>query len=232
MTELSRDPLAYVRPSPSRGTLGGVAKHTSEAIVLCEAAGYEVVLIETVGVGQSETMVADMVDAFALLVPPAGGDELQGIKKGIVELADIVIVNKSDGELEGPARKTHAEYTSALKLLRPPSELWTPRVTRVSSLTGVGVAETWGALEEYYSALEESGEIHRRRCDQRRLRMYSRISDELMVRFHDHALVRRVLPQAERRVMAGLMTPATAADHLLSLFIAHPEDGLPVGGAA
>ncbi|KAI8507660.1 hypothetical protein Bbelb_150400, partial [Branchiostoma belcheri] len=127
MPELSRDMNAYIRPSPTSGTLGGVNRRTNEAIVLCEGAGYDVILVETVGVGQSEFVVADMVDMFVLLVPPAGGDELQGLKKGIVEVADLVIVNKADGDLLPAARRIQAEYTSALKLIRPRSHVWRPR---------------------------------------------------------------------------------------------------------
>ncbi|KAJ8407681.1 hypothetical protein AAFF_G00275380 [Aldrovandia affinis] len=136
MTELSRDMQAYIRPSPTSGTLGGVTRTTNEAIVLCEGAGYDIVLVETVGVGQSEFAVADMVDMFVLLIPPAGGDELQGIKRGIIEMADLVVITKADGDLLVPARKIQAEYTSALKLLRKKSKTWNPKVTRMSSLTG------------------------------------------------------------------------------------------------
>ncbi|NXH21663.1 MMAA protein, partial [Bucco capensis] len=128
MTELSRDMNAYIRPSPTRGTLGGVTRTTNEAILLCEGGGYNVVLVETVGVGQSEFAVADMVDMFILLLPPAGGDELQGIKRGIIEMADLVAINKADGDLIVPARRIQAEYVSALKLLRKRSKVWRPKV--------------------------------------------------------------------------------------------------------
>lgn len=131
MTELSRDMNAFIRPSPTSGTLGGVTRTTNEAIVLCEGAGYDIVLVETVGVGQSEFAVADMVDMFVLLIPPAGGDELQGIKRGIIERADLVVVTKSDGDLLVPARRIQAEYTSALKLLRRQSKSWNPKVHTV-----------------------------------------------------------------------------------------------------
>lgn len=154
MTLLSREDNAYVRPSPSRGTLGGVARNTNEAIVLCEAAGFDVILVETVGVGQSETMVADMVDMFVLLVPPAGGDELQGLKKGIVELSDLVLVNKADGPLENAARNAQLEYTSALKYVKRDTGPWTSRVMRVSSQTGKGINEAWDAMVEYFNVMK------------------------------------------------------------------------------
>ncbi|NWX01117.1 MMAA protein, partial [Caloenas nicobarica] len=128
MTELSRDTSAYIRPSPTRGTLGGVTRTTNEAILLCEGGGYDVVLVETVGVGQSEFAVADMVDMFILLLPPASGDELQGIKRGIIEMADLVAINKADGDLVVPARRIQAEYISAMKLLRKRSKVWRPKV--------------------------------------------------------------------------------------------------------
>lgn len=146
MTELSRDMQAFIRPSPASGTLGGVTRTTNEAIVLCEGAGYDTVLVETVGVGQSEFAVADMVDMFVLLIPPAGGDELQGIKRGIIEMADLVVVTKSDGDLVVPARRIQTEYTSALKLLRKRSKTWSPKVVRVSSETGEGIPELWGIV--------------------------------------------------------------------------------------
>ncbi|KAK2082093.1 hypothetical protein P7K49_039663 [Saguinus oedipus] len=140
MTELSRDMNAYIRPSPTRGTLGGVTRTTNEAILLCEGAGYDIILIETVGVGQSEFAVADMVDMFVLLLPPAG-DELQGIKRGIIEMADLVAITKSDGDLIVPARRIQAEYVSALKLLRKHSEVWKPKVIHISARIGEGISE-------------------------------------------------------------------------------------------
>ncbi|KAK3835094.1 MAG: methylmalonic aciduria cblA type [Linnemannia elongata] len=156
MTELSRHDMAYVRPSPSRGTLGGVARNTTEAITLCEAAGYDICLVETVGVGQSETMVADIVDMFVLLVPPAGGDELQGMKKGIMELSDLVIVNKSDGALVDSARYAQIEYTSALKFVKAITSYWKARVIRVSSMGGpeAGVGLAWDTMKEYFDIME------------------------------------------------------------------------------
>ena len=156
MTELSRAPEAFIRPSPSRGTLGGVARRTREAILLCEAAGYDVIIVETVGVGQSETTVADMVDVFCLLLLPSGGDELQGIKKGIVEIAELIVVNKVDGDLKDAAMRAVADYRSALRLLRPVTPWWTTEVIPVSSLQGDGIAAVWGTVERHRQAMLES----------------------------------------------------------------------------
>ncbi|KAF3852503.1 hypothetical protein F7725_005858 [Dissostichus mawsoni] len=172
MTELSRDMDAFIRPSPASGTLGGVTRTTNEAVVLCEGAGYDIVLVETVGVGQSEFAVADMVDMFVLLIPPAGGDELQGIKRGIIERADLVVVTKADGDLLGPARRIQAEYTSALKLLRRQSKSWNPEVVRASSHTNEGIPEVWAKLESYRDAMLASGELQGRRRAQQKVWMW------------------------------------------------------------
>ncbi|XP_063192794.1 methylmalonic aciduria type A protein, mitochondrial isoform X4 [Chroicocephalus ridibundus] len=157
MTELSRDMNAYIRPSPTRGTLGGVTRTTNEAILLCEGGGYDVVLVETVGVGQSEFAVADMVDMFILLLPPAGGDELQGIKRGIIEMADLVAINKADGDLVVPARRIQAEYVSAMKLLRKRSKVWRPKVMRISAKTGEGISDMWDKMTEFRDLMLTSG---------------------------------------------------------------------------
>ena len=168
MEELARRPDAFVRPSPTGGALGGVARSTREAILLCEAAGFDIILVETVGVGQSETMVADMTDALLLLLAPGGGDELQGIKRGIIELADVVVVNKTDGELESAARQTAAGYRLALDLLRPRAQAWKVPVGVCSALTGQGVPEVCDHVERYVAALRSTGEIARRRNGQTR----------------------------------------------------------------
>jgi LAO/AO transport system kinase len=155
MEELSRNMKAYIRPSPAGGTLGGVARTTFESCILCEAAGYDVILVETVGVGQSEYKVADLVDMFTLIIPPAGGDELQGIKRGIIEVVDSVIVNKSDGDLIPAARRIQMEYLSALKFMPPnyPNHAWKPPVVRVSSLSGDGIDQSWGMIESIFEKL-------------------------------------------------------------------------------
>ncbi|XP_060782521.1 methylmalonic aciduria type A protein, mitochondrial [Neoarius graeffei] len=218
MTELSRDMNAFIRPSPASGTLGGVTRTTNEAIVLCEGAGYDIVLVETVGVGQSEFAVADMVDLFVLLIPPAGGDELQGIKRGIIEKADLVVVTKADGDLVVPARKIQAEYTSALKLLRKKSKTWTPKVVRVSSQTGQGVHELWDIMLQYRDTMLSSGELQTRRREQQKVWLWSLIQENAMRHFQEHPEVRAALPEMERRVAQGDVSPGLAADLLLRAF--------------
>ncbi|KJE91117.1 mmaa protein [Capsaspora owczarzaki ATCC 30864] len=218
MTELSRNDAAYVRPSPSRGSLGGVTRNTSDAIVLCEGSGYDVIIIETVGVGQSETAVADMVDLFTLIVPPGGGDELQGIKKGIVELADFVIVNKADGDLLPAARKAKSEYTSAMKLLRPRTASWTPEIAMLSSLDSTGLADAWKLMLQFYDSQMKGGEFFLKRSQQRKRLMWKHVSDGILERFQAHPEVSRVIAGAEQQVMQGLVAPGLAADELLDRF--------------
>merc|ERR1719264_834810 len=187
MPELTVDPNAYIRPSPSRGHLGGVTRTTNEAIVLCEAAGYDLILVETVGVGQSEYLVRDMVDCFCLLLPPAGGDELQGIKRGIVEQSDLIIVNKCDGDLVPAARRVAYEYMSALKYLRSPSKHWKSKVQLCSAVSGEGVDKVWSTMTEFRSIMEESGELEDRRRNQHLRWMWSYVEERLvrMARYTD-----------------------------------------------
>jgi len=166
MEALSRHPSAFVRPSPAGRTLGGVARRTREAILLCEAAGFDVVIVETVGVGQSEAAVANMVDVFLLLIAPGGGDELQGIKRGIVELVDLVVVNKCDGDLKAAAGRIAAEYHGALGLLRSTSSHWKPEVVQCSALERVGIDEVWGAVTRCTEALRTGGDLSKRRIKQ------------------------------------------------------------------
>lgn len=219
MNELSRDINAFIRPSPSRGTLGGVTRTTNEAILLCEAAGYNIILIETIGVGQSEYAVSDMVDLFCLLMPPAGGDELQGIKKGIVEVADIVVINKSDGELVPAARRIQAEYISAMKFLRQKSKLWKPEVTRISSLTKDGIPELWDLMEKFHVIMTESSELQRKRQLQKKIWMWSFIQNNIMDMFKSHPAVHDQILTVEQEVMKGVITPGAGADLLLHKFI-------------
>ncbi|XP_061778880.1 methylmalonic aciduria type A protein, mitochondrial isoform X2 [Nerophis lumbriciformis] len=219
MTELSRDMDAFIRPSPTSGTLGGVTRTTNEAIVLCEGAGYDVVLVETVGVGQSEFAVADMVDMFVLLIPPAGGDELQGIKRGIIERADLVVVTKSDGDLVAPARRIQTEYTSALKLLRRQSRSWNPKVVRASSHSGEGIPEVWARMESYREAMLASGELQVRRRAQQKVWMWSLIQENVLAHFQHHPSVREALPHLEQRVRRGDISPGLASDLLLKAFL-------------
>ncbi len=222
MEQLARSPAAFIRPSPTGGSLGGVARRTREAMLACEAAGFDVVIVETVGVGQSETAVADMVDLFALLLLPSGGDELQGIKKGVVEIADLVVVNKADGDMVEAAARAAAEYQSALRMLRPLNADWRVPVLRCSSLSGQGIAEIWQAVEHYRTALGEAG-LARRRAAQARAWLWSEIDDTLLARFRRHPAVAEALPEAERAVMAGETTPGLAAESLLLAFGVEPE---------
>jgi LAO/AO transport system kinase len=224
MERLAQDPRAYVRPSPAARTLGGVARRTREALLLCEAAGFDVVLVETVGVGQSETAVAGMVDFFLLLVLAGAGDELQGIKRGIVELADAVAVTKADGDNAGPARRALAEYAAALSYLRPRSPSWRPRAVTVSALTGEGVAELWTLVEEHHRALAATGELEARRREQRSEWLQGAIEERLLAAFRDHPAVRERLAEAERAVATGERTAREAAAELVSAFADQGRD--------
>ncbi len=217
MAELARSPAAFIRPSSAGETLGGVARRTREAMLVCEAAGFDVVIVETVGVGQSETAVADMVDAFVLLLAPGGGDELQGLKKGVVELADVIVVNKADGGLAEAAKRVQADYRGALGLLRPASALWSPRVLACSALDGSGIAEVWAALGDYRAALEPAGEIARRRAAQSGAWMWSELRAGLLADFTGQAGVAEAIAALEARVVAGTTTPHAAARELLAL---------------
>ena len=218
MEQLVRRPDAFVRPSPAGRTLGGVARRTREAMLLCEAAGFDIVLVETVGVGQSETMVADMTDVFLLLLAPGGGDELQGIKRGIIELADVVAVNKTDGELESAARRTAADYGVALSVLRSRTQAWTVPVEVCSALTGKGVPEVWEHVERYVAALRSTGEITRRRTEQARVWLWSETTQELESALRSDPRVHAELPGLERAVAEGRLPPTSAARRLLDIF--------------
>jgi LAO/AO transport system kinase len=219
MTELARSPAAFIRPSSAGERGGGVARHTREAILLCEAARFDTVLVETVGVGQAETAVAEIVDMFVLILPPAAGDELQGIKRGVVELADLVLVNKADGELTAAAHRSAADYASALRLLRPPLPEWAVPVRAISALEGIGIPEVWDEVAHFRAALERSGAWSRRRAEQARAALWSEVGDRLVERFRTAPAVARRLATAEREVMAGIRTPAAAARTLLAAFL-------------
>ncbi|KFV92184.1 hypothetical protein N327_03134, partial [Fulmarus glacialis] len=218
MTELSRDMNAYIRPSPTRGTLGGVTRTTNEAILLCEGGGYDVVLVETVGVGQSEFAVADMVDMFILLLPPAGGDELQGIKRGIIEMADLVAINKADGDLVVPARRIQAEYVSAMKLLRKRSKVWRPKVMRISAKTGEGISDMWDKMTEFRDLMLTSGELIAKRRKQQKVWMWNLIQENMLEHFRSHLAVKDKIPLLEEKVHSGDLSPGLAADLLLKAF--------------
>ncbi|MCK5362430.1 MAG: methylmalonyl Co-A mutase-associated GTPase MeaB [Gammaproteobacteria bacterium] len=219
MPTLARAQAAFIRPSPAGHTLGGVARHTRESIVVCEASGFDVVIVETVGVGQSETAVADMIDMFVLLLLPDSGDELQGIKRGIVELADLVLVNKADGELELHAQRTAAEYANALRLMRPRSRHWEVPVRTCSALTGDGIPEAWSLVERYRVSMGDSGELVARRAEQARSWLWSEVSAHLIDAIKTDAAVKKRLPEVERLVAEGTLTPAAAARSLVEVFI-------------
>jgi LAO/AO transport system kinase len=219
MAELARASAAFIRPSSAGEQLGGVARRTREAILVCEAAGFDTVLVETVGAGQSETAVAEMVDLFALILPPAAGDELQGLKRGIIELADLILVNKADGALEEHARRSAAEYTNALRLIRPSVPEWEVPVRAISALTGGGVAEVWDDAARFRAALEATGAWSRRRAEQARAALWAEISDNLLDRFRAAPAVAARIAAVEAEVTAGTRSPAAAARLLLSGFL-------------
>ncbi|KPF85337.1 protein kinase [alpha proteobacterium AAP38] len=218
MELLSRDISAFIRPSPAGTTLGGVARRTREAMLLVEAAGFEVVIVETVGVGQSETAVADMVDLFLLLLPPAGGDELQGIKKGIVELADMIVVNKADGDLANAARHAVAEYRHALSLLRPANANWRVPILSCSALNNLGIDKVWDGIGDYRRILGDDGSIGRRRAEQAQAWMWNEIRESLITAFQADPAVRAELSGLERAAADSSVTPGAAARRLLDLF--------------
>ncbi len=230
MAELARNEAAFIRPSPAGGTLGGVARRTREALMLCEAAGFEIVIVETVGIGQSETAVADMVDMFVLLVQPGGGDELQGIKKGVVELADLILVNKADGAFAPAARRTVSDYRNALRLLRPASPHWTPEILAVSALEGKNIAKAWQTVLRYRRTMEAAGVLAARRAEQARAALWAEIGAVLLDRLRESPVLRDRLPAIEAEVMGGLAAPAVAARRLLEEFFAGGRAGVPGEG--
>ncbi|MCX2729899.1 methylmalonyl Co-A mutase-associated GTPase MeaB [Saccharopolyspora sp. NFXS83] len=218
MATLSADPAAFVRPSPSAGTLGGVARATRETIVLMEAAGFDVVLVETVGVGQSEVTVAGMVDCFLLLTLARTGDQLQGIKKGVLELADLVAVNKADGPHEMDARKAARELRGALRLLTPVSASWTPPVVTCSGLTGTGLDSLWEQIEQHRATLTDTGELADKRSRQQVEWTWALVRDQLMAELVTHPEVRGIVDEVESHVRAGELTASLAAERLLRAF--------------
>jgi LAO/AO transport system kinase len=217
MARLSADPRAFIRPSPSSGTLGGVAARTREAMVLCEAAGFDVILVETVGVGQSETAVADLTDVFLLLALPGAGDELQGIKKGVIELADIIAVNKADGEGATRAKAAAAELQAALHILAPASRVWSTPVVTVSGLTGEGLAELWRLAREHQARHEAAGLFGARRRAQDVRWMWAMVQERLSQKLRTDPALRARAPAIEAAVAAGERTPGEAADELAAL---------------
>jgi LAO/AO transport system kinase len=219
MAELARAPSAFIRPSSAGKEIGGVARRTREAILVCEAAGFDMVLVETVGAGQAETAVADMVDMFLLILPPAAGDELQGIKRGIIELADLILVNKADGALFDYATRAASEYANALRLIRPAVPEWRAEVRAVSALTGSEVDAVWDDVARFRAALQASGAWGRRRAEQARAALWAEIGDGLLERFRAMPKVAARLADTEREVTAGTRTPTAAARLLLAAFL-------------
>jgi LAO/AO transport system kinase len=219
MERLAQNDHAFIRPSPSGGALGGVAQRTREAMLVCEAAGFEAVLVETVGIGQSEITVASMVDFFLVLLQPGAGDELQGIKKGVLELADGLLVNKADGEQQAAAKRTRGEYARALDLLRPASPSWRPPVLLASARTGDGIPALWNAVLAHREALSASGELEARRRQQARAWMWSLVDEGLRAAFRAHPGVAAAIEALEREVEAQKASPAAAARRLLSAFL-------------
>jgi LAO/AO transport system kinase len=218
MQRLAVDPAAFIRPSPSSGTLGGVARATRESMVILEAAGYDVVLVETVGVGQSEISVAGMVDTFLLLALARTGDQLQGIKKGVLELADVIAVNKADGPHEKDARAAARELASALRLLQDPRAAWRVPVLTCSAQEGTGLDEVWERIQQHRAMLESTGELVRRRRDQQVDWTWNLVHDQLLARLHEHPGVRAIAPALEQKVRDGSVTATTAADQILDAF--------------
>ena len=217
MARLSASDRAFIRPSPSSGTLGGVAAKTREAMLLCEAAGFDVILVETVGIGQSETAVYDMTDFFLALMLPGAGDELQGIKKGLVELADMIAINKADGDNLKRANAAAAEYRSALHILTPRSQHWHPPVVTYSALAGSGIAELWQKVLEHRTAMNASGEFAARRREQQVKWMWSMLEQRIMSRLRSDPAVRARVKKVEAEVADGRIAPALAAEQIAEM---------------
>jgi GTPase len=217
MARLGQDPNAFIRPSPSSGTLGGVAAKTRETMLICEAAGFDVIVVETVGIGQSETAVSDMTDFFLALMIPGAGDELQGIKKGVVELADMIAVNKADGDNVGRARIAAADYRAALNILAPRSPNWSPPVVTFSALTGNGVPELWTQIEAHRAAMTKSGELTARRREQQVKWMWSMLEERLTARLRSDPAIRTKLKATEAAVADGKLAPTLAVEQIAAL---------------
>ncbi len=218
MELLSRDPNAYIRPSPSQAHLGGVARRSRESVALCEAAGFDVVLVETVGVGQSETMVAEMTDLFVLLLAPAGGDELQGVKRGIMEMADLILVNKADGDLKPAATRTAADYAGALRLLRKRAQdpQGFPKVLTVSAVEGGGIAQAWQEMTALAAWRRDHGHWAARRAQQSRRWFEDEVRQALLARLTEDPTLRARMEATGQRVAHGALSPSAAAQDILS----------------
>ncbi|WP_127783882.1 methylmalonyl Co-A mutase-associated GTPase MeaB [Rhodococcus sp. X156] len=218
MTRLANDPQAFIRPSPTAGTLGGVARATRETMVLLEAAGFDVILVETVGVGQSEVTVSNMVDCFCFLTLARTGDQLQGIKKGVLELADLVSVNKADGNHAKDAERAARELAGALRLIYPPDSLWRPPVLTTSALEGTGLREFWDTVLRHQKVLRDAGELDRKRSQQQVDWTWTMVREQLLDRLRDHPQVRALRADTEQAVRDGELTAALAAQQILAAF--------------
>ena len=217
MARLAMEPRAYIRPSPAGGHLGGVTRRTRETILLCEAAGYDVVLVETVGVGQSEIAVSDMTDFFLVLMLPGAGDELQGLKKGVVELADMIAVNKADGDNIVRAKSAAAEYRAALHILTPRSPNWSPPVVTYSALTSGGIAELWAKVLDHREKLTASGELASRRGEQQVKWMWEMLEERLFAPLRSDRALKAMLPRLEAEVAAGRLAPNAAVEQIAEM---------------
>jgi LAO/AO transport system kinase len=216
MEALSVNPKAFVRPSPAGTTLGGVTRRTRESLLLCEAAGYDVIIVETVGVGQSETAVSDMTDMFLLLLSPGGGDDLQGIKRGIMELADLVLVNKADGDQISIAKQTVSDYRGALQFMQARTPSWTPRVDSCSALDSQGVDKAWTIIQAFREALTQSGELETLRAQQAKAWMWAETAEALIADLRNHPQVKALVPELESAVLTGDMPAIVAAQRLIA----------------
>lgn len=214
MDSLAHDPLAFVRPSPTGGALGGVTNSTAETILLCEAAGYEVILVETVGVGQSETIVRNMVDFFLLLMLPGAGDELQGIKRGIMEMADALVINKTDAD-PLKAKQAQTDYQNALHLFPPTTSGWSPPVLRCSAIKQTGLPEIWQTVTDFRDKLTEKGYWKQQRREQQISRMHHHIQQQLLREFYESSYMNGLLAATEQGVKSGELPPLSAAENLL-----------------
>ena len=209
---------AFVRPSPAGSTLGGVARRTRESMLLCEAAGFDIILVETVGVGQSETTVADMTDMFLLLLLPAGGDELQGIKRGIMELADLILVNKADGDQVALAARTMSDYRSAVQFLASRFDDWQTPVMSCSSINDEGIVEVWGQVDAFKEILSKTGQLQQRRAEQAKAWMWSEMTESLVADLKADERIRSLVPDIESAVLAGELPATVAAQRVLNLY--------------
>jgi len=217
MARLANDPNAFIRPSPSSGTLGGVAARTRETMLLCEAAGYDVVLVETIGVGQSEIAVADMTDFFLVLALPGAGDELQALKKGVVELADMIAVNKADADNISRAKLAASQFAAALHILSPRSPNWSPPVVTCSALTGDGIDTLWSHILDHRQRLTASGELKGRRGEQQVKWMWTMLEERLFEPLRSDRAVKSALPRIEADVAAGRLAPSAAVEKIAAM---------------